>query len=505
MSASVSSRRKGSRAARSKKPSSTPSKVPASHVPSTAVVGANPNVQLKSQTESGVQKKTRPDIQVGSELVKTQNGASSNKPNVFQFLQEGDSSSTSSDNSDSDSDDNDQDQEGLPALAQERPQPDRDTHSSYLISPESSFRASSPEQTFSVTSRDSIATDGGSVTSPDGSPATAYLRLVNKHNLQKAAQARSRRDAVQRQSPHRTDDEDDGHSDYSAPEDFYLAERMHYHQQKQQQQQQQHRSHIHRPHVHRQRNNRDHSGSRRGPSLSPGRSAGQLVTTETRDKNNKLVKTPTTKPRLSSGYALLASKLDSSTASPSQNPKYGDNSLIPVYRRFENMNHRILLHLQDEISQLEEELQMMDEYEAKHRASIAEKEGSEQLEPASRRMDVEAGRYSAFHARRLELVDRLTYKVNQYNDALTSYTKLSRMLPKASPKDIQTYRNWMNENTPIAKNETRFLDHDLDLVALNMAVPAVAAVGGQNQNNNSILYFIIGVLSTALLLPLLAY
>lgn len=62
---------------------------------------------------------------------------------------------------------------------------------------------------------------------------------------------------------------------------------------------------------------------------------------------------------------------------------------------------------------------MMDEYEAKHRVSMAEQEGSEQLEPGSRRMDVEAARrYSAFHARRLELVDRLAYKVNQYSKYL---------------------------------------------------------------------------------------
>jgi hypothetical protein len=279
---------------------------------------------------------------------------------------------------------------------------------------------------------------------------------------------------------------------------------MHYHQQRQQQQQQQHRSHISRPHAHRQRKIRDRSKSRRESSLSPERSAGQLVKTETSDKNNKVVKTPSAEPKLTSGYALLASKLDSASPSTSADPKNGDRRLVPVYRRFENVNHRILLHLQDEISQLEEELQMMDEYEAKHRAAVAD--GSEHMEPASRRMDVEAaGRYSAFHARRLELVDRLAYKVNQYNDALTSYTKLSRILPKASLKDIQTYRTWMNENTPIAKNETRFLDHDLDLVSLNAAINAIPTAAAHGENNNSILYFIIGVLSTALLLPLLAY
>lgn len=73
-------------------------------------------------------------------------------------------------------------------------------------------------------------------------------------------------------------------------------------------------------------------------------------------------------------------------------------------------------------------------------------------------------------------------------------------LPKASPRDVHTYRAWMQENTPIAKSETAFLDHELDLVSLNAVV---ARANGDN--NNSILYFIIGVMSAALLLPLLAY
>jgi hypothetical protein len=54
----------------------------------------------------------------------------------------------------------------------------------------------------------------------------------------------------------------------------------------------------------------------------------------------------------------------------------------------------------------------------------------------------------------------------------------------------------MREQAPIVQNETRFLDHDLDLVVLNHGSPHV---------DNSLLYFIIGVMSTALLLPLLAY
>lgn len=503
MPASVSGRRKGNRAVRNNKPPSTAGKAPSS-LPLSALKEASSTLPSKVHTQPGALENAHSDTQFGPALIKPEKGGASIKPNVFQFLQDGDSSSPSSEETDSDSNDGgDEEAERSQTLAEARPPRDsRDIHSTYPMSPESSFRASSPEQTFSVASRDSVITDPP--TSPEGSPATAYLRLANRKNLQKIAQARNRRDGVhQRQSPPPTDDEDDEEqSDDSAPEDYYLNERMHYHQQKQQQQQEQHRSHTTRPHAHRHRKHRDGSEhSTRSKSTSQERGTGQLVRTDTSDKNNKTIKAPTSEPMLTSGYALVASKLDSSV---STGPNNGDRRLVPVYRKFENVNHRILLHLQDEISQLEEELQMMDEYEAKHRAAIAQKDGSEGLQPGSRRMDVEAaGRYSAFHARRLELVDRLAYKVNQYNNALSSYAKLTRVLPNASQQDIQTYRTWMAENTPIAKDETRFLDHDLDLVSLKAPIDGMPAVRGEN--NNSILYFIIGVLSTALLLPLLAY
>jgi hypothetical protein len=80
---------------------------------------------------------------------------------------------------------------------------------------------------------------------------------------------------------------------------------------------------------------------------------------------------------------------------------------------------------------------------------------------------------------------------------------MRQILPTASPKDIKTYRTWMNEYTPIAKPETRFLEHELDLVSLN--TPKNNTATASDNNNNGILYFIIGVMATALLLPLLAY
>jgi hypothetical protein len=305
-----------------------------------------------------------------------------NKPDVFQFLQQGDSSSSTpsdtdseeqehdedekDDDDDDDDDEDDEEDEEKPTNKPRSPTSSRIVRRSDLPSPvSSSFRASSPEQTFSVASRDSISTDPEPTTPPDGSPATAYLRLAHKHITQSRGQRRrvsSREDYQQ--------------SDYSAPEDYYIP---------------------------------SGAQSRRLSSLSSAHEgAGTLVQT---NKNKSPAKKNTRRATIS-GYASLASKLDSSDKDTT------NNKLAPVYRRFENVNHRILLYLQDEISQMEEELQLMDEYDATHRASIAEEDGSHP-EPASRRMDVEAARhFSGFHARRTELLERLMYKTNQYSKFL---------------------------------------------------------------------------------------
>lgn len=106
----------------------------------------------------------------------------------------------------------------------------------------------------------------------------------------------------------------------------------------------------------------------------------------------------------SSGYGLVASHLTSSA----------DANHIPLYRRFENLNHRVLLHLQDEISQMEEDLHMLDEYEEAHRAAAAEHQGTK-IMPASRRMDAHAQAYSSLHYRRQELLGALVQKTEQYS------------------------------------------------------------------------------------------
>lgn len=111
--------------------------------------------------------------------------------------------------------------------------------------------------------------------------------------------------------------------------------------------------------------------------------------------------------QISSGYGMVASHLTHSA-------KEEKGGFPPLYRRFGSVNHRVLLYLQDEISQMEEDLQALDEYEEMHRVGNAEKEGTKAM-PPSRRLDVQSQAYSSLHYRRMELMAALTQKTEQYS------------------------------------------------------------------------------------------
>ncbi|GFF36991.1 hypothetical protein IFM46972_05074 [Aspergillus udagawae] len=188
-----------------------------------------------------------------------------------------------------------------------------------------------------------------------------------------------------------------------------------------------------------------------------------------------------------SGYGLLSSRLSSS--SDSKEP-----CLPPLYRRFEDLNHRVLLYLQDEIAQMEEDLRILDEYEEMHRVATAEREGTKKL-PASRRMDAQAQVYSSLHYRRVEVMGALVHKTEQYNNALAAYSRVLQTIPSASDKDIETYRTWMKDHSPIITAESRFLDHGKDLISLS----------SRRASPTASVYSAIIIASAAILLPLLAF
>ena len=98
-----------------------------------------------------------------------------------------------------------------------------------------------------------------------------------------------------------------------------------------------------------------------------------------------------------SGYELLASNISS----------HEEAFLKPIYRKFEILNNRMLLYLQDEIAQMEEDLKELDAAIAMEDVDLG-KRG-----PASRRSEAKLPSQLQWH--RLDLLGRCFAKVEQYS------------------------------------------------------------------------------------------
>ena len=98
------------------------------------------------------------------------------------------------------------------------------------------------------------------------------------------------------------------------------------------------------------------------------------------------------------GYARLASTISS----------HDDAVLKPIYRKFDTLNNRILLYLQDEISELEAELEELDEGIARELHYLGKNHRQ-----ASRRAEARAP--SALQMRRIELMGRCAGKIDIYS------------------------------------------------------------------------------------------
>ncbi|KAI0023319.1 hypothetical protein F4780DRAFT_776749 [Xylariomycetidae sp. FL0641] len=151
------------------------------------------------------------------------------------------------------------------------------------------------------------------------------------------------------------------------------------------------------------------------------------------------------------GYEQLASRL--SLGSSDQ----GGPMLRPIYRRFETLNHRILLHLQDEICELEEQLHRLDTADTQNRRS----QGG--LIPASRRAEALSGGELQWH--KTDTLAKIGFKLEQYNRVLAAFAK-TQFLPPPALADVHEYRGYLATHAPIAEPETRFLDAADDLVCL---------------------------------------
>jgi hypothetical protein len=108
------------------------------------------------------------------------------------------------------------------------------------------------------------------------------------------------------------------------------------------------------------------------------------------------------------GYELLANKL---SEKPKEGSKLGrkGGKVVPMYRKFEHLNHRVLLHLQDEVCELEEELRYLDE----SIIQMSPRDDAGHAFPASRRGDARFGNEQ--HFKRTELLGRIFQKLGQYS------------------------------------------------------------------------------------------
>jgi hypothetical protein len=119
-----------------------------------------------------------------------------------------------------------------------------------------------------------------------------------------------------------------------------------------------------------------------------------------------------------SGYELLAAKLSSSGLTSRSRRGSGGTStssegddeyptIRPIYRKFEALNHRLLLHLQDELSELEEQLHRLDTADTQTRRL------QNCILPASRRAEFMAG--GELQWRKTDILGKIGFKLGQYS------------------------------------------------------------------------------------------
>ncbi|PHH79163.1 hypothetical protein CDD82_2558 [Ophiocordyceps australis] len=147
-----------------------------------------------------------------------------------------------------------------------------------------------------------------------------------------------------------------------------------------------------------------------------------------------------------SGYQLVAAKLVGGLGGP---------PVVPAYRRFEALNHRLLLYMQADLVDLESDLRDLDAQDTAERAYGAI--------PASRRH--ERWTNSILTQQRAEILGQIGYKLQQYNKVLSSMRKLQQP-PPPPLADVHAYKSWLVSSRLIAEDETRFLDETEDLVSL---------------------------------------
>ena len=186
------------------------------------------------------------------------------------------------------------------------------------------------------------------------------------------------------------------------------------------------------------------------------------------------------------GYDLLASHLTkrslrkSDDSEKSSCPSPSSSSPPPLYRTFTTLNHRILLHLQDEICQLESQLHYLDTRISRISLFASSdptygtadpscgtnpnRPPTRPTTPASRRLST--SNPTPLHYQRTDVVAKIFAKLGQYEQKLCSFEKAAVCGPSAKKGDVEKYRKFLDERGGVICEEERsFLDQK-DLVVL---------------------------------------
>lgn len=124
-------------------------------------------------------------------------------------------------------------------------------------------------------------------------------------------------------------------------------------------------------------------------------------------------------PRSPSGYEQRSRK--------SSFQQTDDEAFVPpVYRKFETLNHRILLNLQNEIGQMEEDLRRLDELEAMHRAAASPRSPGHRKLSTSSHHDFGPPSFATLHFQRQELLEQVQAKIQQYSKQKNLLLKVPR-------------------------------------------------------------------------------
>ncbi|ETS82154.1 hypothetical protein PFICI_07156 [Pestalotiopsis fici W106-1] len=122
-----------------------------------------------------------------------------------------------------------------------------------------------------------------------------------------------------------------------------------------------------------------------------------------------------------------------------------------VLRRFKDLNIRVALLMQDKLTELEEELNELDEAYSQRSA-----------------VDIHNGTFRNDAEDREELLEKISQGIFRYNQVLLQQSALQKY-PQASNRDVKNIRNWHENHgfEAIARCEQNYLSLDNDLVSVS--------------------------------------